>query len=104
MASNRFHLNQNKKPVIIGYFGIPGRDQPIKYLLELFKVPYEFKVHNSEEWFGKEKNSIDLNFPNLPYLIDGNIRLTETINISNYIISKYGKGDIAGRGDDKYLV
>jgi glutathione S-transferase len=33
--------------------------------------------------------TIDLKFPNLPYLIDGDVKVTESLAILKYIAKKY---------------
>jgi len=43
-----------------------------------------------------------LDFPNLPYLIDGNVKLTESLNILVYVAHKSGKLDLLGKDDDKF--
>ena len=35
------------------------------------------------------KQTLGLEYPNLPYLIDGNTKLTETVAIMKYIAKKY---------------
>jgi glutathione S-transferase len=37
-----------------------------------------------------------LHFPNIPYLIDGDVKLTETQAISRYIIERSGRIDLLG--------
>ena len=43
---------------------------------------------SKECWFS-EKQSLGLDFPNLPYFIDGDVNLTETRAIMKYIASKW---------------
>ena len=43
---------------------------------------------SKEQWL-QDKNSLGLDFPNLPYLIDGEIKITETIAIQKYLANKY---------------
>ncbi|CAG2102095.1 unnamed protein product [Medioppia subpectinata] len=38
----------------------------------------------------KEKVTIDLNFPNVPYYMDGSIKLTQSIAIMRYLARKHG--------------
>jgi glutathione S-transferase len=38
-----------------------------------------------------------LEFPNLPYLIDGDFKLTESSAIAKYIIHRSGKNELLGR-------
>lgn len=40
------------------------------------------------EWLN-EKHTLGLDFPNLPYLIDDGIKLTETAAIMKYLCSKW---------------
>lgn len=54
---------------------------PIKYLLELVNAPYKEEVYEladgkTDEWFVKKRNNLGLKFPNLPYIIDGDVRMT----------------------------
>ena len=37
-----------------------------------------------------------MDFPNLPYLIDGDVRFTETLAIAKYIVKKSGKTELLG--------
>lgn len=85
-------------PVILGYWDIRGLAQPIRYLLEHAGVEYQEKLYptggppdfNRSEWH-KEKadNQMGLDFPNLPYLIDGDIKLTQSHVILRYLARKH---------------
>ena len=35
-------------------------------------------------------------FPNLPYLVDGNYKMSESLAIVKYIVNKSGKKELAG--------
>lgn len=48
-------------------------------------------------WFGQDKQSIGFDFPNLPYIIDGDFKLTESAAIAKYIIHRSGKTDLLGK-------
>ena len=52
---------------------------------EMGKAP----TYSWEEWL-KDKYSLGLDFPNLPYFIDGDVRITETVAIHKYIAGKWG--------------
>lgn len=43
-----------------------------------------------------------MNFPNLPYLIDGDYNITETAAVQTYIIRKWGKGDLLGKNNQDF--
>jgi glutathione S-transferase len=74
----------------IGYWGVKGATEPIRYLLAYLGVKYtEKNPATPEEWFGKTKQTIGLEFPNLPYLIDGDFKTSETSAIALYISEKH---------------
>lgn len=91
---------------ILGYWDIRGLGQSIRFLLKYLDVDFEDRTYRSEEskeanvkntlWF-KEKNSLGLDFPNLPYFCDtdGN-KITEHLAICSYICDKY-KPELNGR-------
>ena len=64
--------------------------------MEYMKQPYEtveYEVTDGPEfskraWFDV-KFKLGLPYPNLPYLMDGDVKLTETIAIHRYLADKY---------------
>ena len=51
------------------------------------------------DWFAiGDKEKLGLDFPNLPYLINGDFKLTESMAIANYIIRRSGKTELLGKG------
>jgi len=89
--------------VTLGYWKIRGLASPIRYLLEYCNVPYQedFYVQGDgpefsrDDWFSKKFN-LNLDFPNLPYFIDGNLRFTESQAIMRYICNKWNP-DLLGK-------
>lgn len=83
-------------PVILGYWDIRGLAQSIRYLLAYARVPYVDKRYsygsetepNRDEWLAV-KHKLDFDFPNLPYLIDGDIRMTQSQAILRYLGRKH---------------
>ncbi len=69
---------------ILGYWEVRGITANIKYMLKYLNVPYEEKLYkfgpkpdySLEDWL-KEKYSLGLAFPNLPYYIDGDVKMTQ---------------------------
>lgn len=53
-----------------------------------------------ESWF-EEKDKLGLDFPNLPYLIDGDFKLTESEAIMKYICMKYNPKLLGKTQEDK---
>ena len=66
------------------------RGNTIRYMLNYAGVDYEEKTYiaGSGDW-NEQKAALGLDFTNLPYLIDGDLKLTETAAIQQYIASKY---------------
>ena len=81
----------------LGYWGIKGRAEISRFLLALFKLPYTEKNPASQgEAFTLTRNT-GFDFPNLPYLTDGDIKITESSAIPIYIAHKAGKKDFFGK-------
>ncbi|XP_034508118.1 glutathione S-transferase Mu 4-like [Ambystoma mexicanum] len=80
----------------LGYWDIRGMAQPIRLLLEYTGTEYEEKRYtcgpapdyNKSGWLS-EKENLGLDFPNLPYLIDGPLKLTQSNAILRYIARKH---------------
>lgn len=88
-------LNLHSKPVL-GYWNIRGLGAPCRYLLHYCGVEFEDKMYaagpgpeySRAAWLD-EKFNLGLELPNLPYLIDDEIKLTETAAIMKYICAKW---------------
>jgi len=86
-----------KNPKIkLGYWKIRGLAHPIRYLLEYIEHPYEDVMYEqgdapsySIECWTSVKNELGLAFPNMPYMVDGETKLTDTIAIMVYLCHKY---------------
>ena len=86
----------DKIPITLGYWKIRGLAEPIRMLLEYLGVPYKDELYEcgpapefTRESWTKVKYNLDLEFPNLPYLIDGSLKFTESVAIIRYICNKY---------------
>lgn len=83
--------------MILGYWPIRGLAQPIRLLLEYLAADYQERHYvtgpapgfDKSDWLG-ERDRLGLDFPNLPYLIDEDLRLTESTAILRYLDDKYG--------------
>ncbi|CAN7938585.1 unnamed protein product [Ixodes hexagonus] len=89
---------------VLAYWDIRGLAQYLRYLLEYAKVEYEDKRYS----FGAEPNwtreawlvdrpKLGLDFPNLPYYVDGDVKLTQSLAILKYLGRKHG---LAPRSDE----
>jgi glutathione S-transferase len=84
--------------VKLGYWGIRGLAQVPRLLLSYFGVDFEDYLYTDRDvWFSEDKVNLGLNFPNLPYLIDGEYSITETAAILRYIIEKWGNKELLGK-------
>lgn len=60
-----------------------------RLLLTYTKTNWRNKIYSDRDsWFNKDKKDLGLTFANLPYLIDGKLKLTESLAINRYIINK----------------
>lgn len=83
-------------PIVFAYWKIRGLAQPIRLLLNYVDADFEDKMYecgdapdyNKDSWLN-EKFNLGLDFPNLPYLIDGDIKITQTNAILSHLARKY---------------
>jgi len=90
------------KPVLC-YWDIRGLAQPIRLLLAYTETDYEDKLLSCGPAPGFDKScwydnkfSFGLDFPNLPYYIDGDIKVTQSNAILRYIARKH---DMLGKDE-----
>ncbi|VDL65089.1 unnamed protein product [Hymenolepis diminuta] len=84
---------------ILAYWDIRGLAESIRLLLRYLGVDFEEKLYHfgpapdfdGKEWFD-EKFKLGLDFPNLPYYIDGDFKLTQSSAILEYIADKHDMG------------
>ncbi|XP_012887296.1 PREDICTED: glutathione S-transferase Mu 2-like [Dipodomys ordii] len=83
-------------PMTLGYWDIRGLAHAIRLLLEYTDTSYEEKKYSMgdapdydrSQWLS-EKFKLGLDFPNLPYLIDGAHKITQSNAILRYIARKH---------------
>ena len=88
--------------VEIGYLDFRGgsRGNPTRYIANYCGVNYVEKSYTGgTDQFAKVKGSI-MEFGNLPYIIDGDVKLSETMGIMGYIAGKW-KPEVCGRTPQK---
>src|SRR5437016_4434764 len=106
MSQSKTDQNQ----IVLGYWAIRGLAEPIRLVLRYSKTPYTEKMYqlgegpeyNREDWLQeKEKLGLGklifpiflfhfsfiyiLDFPNLPYLFDGDLKITQSKAILYYL-------------------
>jgi len=83
---------KSQPPLKLGYWAIRGLAQPIRLLLTYLNVPFtetRYDGKNRDNWL-KEKHTLGLQFPNLPWLVDGETKITQSHAILNYVTRSYG--------------
>jgi len=86
---------------VLGYWKIRGLAQPIRLLLGYVGAEFEEKIYEQGEgpefsrdsWLN-EKNDLGLDFPNVPYWIDGDVKLTQSNAIMRHLARKH---DLMGK-------
>eukprot|EP00922_Rhytidocystis_sp_ex-Travisia-forbesii_P050954 GHVS01075681.1.p2 GENE.GHVS01075681.1~~GHVS01075681.1.p2 ORF type:complete len:234 (+),score=37.88 GHVS01075681.1:220-921(+) len=100
---------EGDKMLEVGYWKIRGLAQPIRFLLEYCKLPwrdttYELQPMDGGQWDRREWNDVKfqlgLDFPNLPWFVDGSLKLTESTAILRHIARKY-KPELLGTNIDE---
>ncbi|XP_061700774.1 glutathione S-transferase Mu 3-like [Syngnathoides biaculeatus] len=89
----------------LAYWDIRGLAQPIRLLLEYTETPYEEKFFSCGEapdydkscWFDV-KPHLGMDFPNLPYLEDGDRKIVQSNAIMRYIARKH---NLCGQSEDE---
>ena len=80
---------------IFGYWNIrcADRGNANRFILAYAGVDYEEKrydwFNNRTEWSEQDKNNLPLDYPNLPYIIDGDCNITESAAVTMYICDKW---------------
>lgn len=74
---------------MLGYWGIRGLGQVPRLLLTYTKANWKNKIYaDRDNWFNKDKKDMGFAFPNLPYLLEGHLKITESMAINRYIINR----------------
>lgn len=81
---------------MLGYWTIRGLAAQIRYMFYYLGVDFEDKqytvgaapTYDKSGWLA-DKHTMGFDFPNLPYLVDGDVKITETVAIMQYLAKKY---------------
>ncbi|CAG2105208.1 unnamed protein product [Medioppia subpectinata] len=82
----------------LGYYNIRGAAQPIRLLLKYKDVNFTDKYYGKfggdldlyrGNWL-KEKFTLGFDFPNIPYYMDGSIKITQSLAIMRYLARIHG--------------
>ncbi|XP_064399855.1 glutathione S-transferase Mu 2-like [Halichondria panicea] len=81
----------DSKCMTLGYWNIRGLGQSIRLMLKYTGTEFnnvQYDERNGGSWFD-DKEKLGLDFPNLPYLIDGDVKITQSFAILRYIGRKH---------------
>ena len=81
----------------LGYWNIKGRGEIIRILLAYFNLEYKEFNPTSREEAQAAFAKYHFAFPNLPYLVDGDVHITESSAIPVYLAHKAGRADFFGK-------
>jgi len=83
----------SSKPTL-EYWGLRGFGQPIRMLLHYLDIDFEDKRYGTDSFdkWTAEKFTLGFDFPNLPYWIEGDTKITESKAILKYIAREKGNG------------
>mmetsp|Transcript_72175 Transcript_72175/g.83848 ORF Transcript_72175/g.83848 Transcript_72175/m.83848 type:complete len:221 (+) Transcript_72175:20-682(+) len=84
----------------LGYWAIQGLAQPTRFLLAYHKVDFEDKGYSDpKEWFAGDKINLKMDLPNVPYIKDGDLIITESSATLHYAAIKTGNKDLLGKNE-----
>ena len=81
--------NSDTMSITIAYWNVRGKCFVPRCLLHMTGRTIDYKNYQSPEQWAADKFSLGLDAPNLPYLINKDVKLTQTAAICNYICHKY---------------
>ena len=81
---------------LVGYWDCRGKGAQVLYILAYCGVDYDHKVYKrgpppefSKSAWQSHRDELAMDFPNLPYLIDGDVKLSESKSLMKYVAKKY---------------
>jgi len=91
----------------LGYWAIRGLGSPLRYLLHYTNTEFEDKQFEvgpdpatAKDCWWKVKPTLGMDFPNLPYYIDGELKISESRAIANHLARKH---KLAGDCEEDFI-
>jgi len=82
-------MTAGEKPVL-GYWDLRGLCEPIRLLLAYTGTDYEERNFKDRSEWESVKPTLGLDWPNLPYFIDGEVKLSQSTAILRHIARQHG--------------
>ncbi|KAI1290000.1 Glutathione S-transferase [Halotydeus destructor] len=85
---------------LLGYWVNRGLCEPIRLVLHQAGVDFEdrrYAFDAMDDWHERDKPALDLDFPDLPYYVDGEVKLTQSTAILRHVARQHG---LAGKPQD----
>jgi glutathione S-transferase len=100
-------MASSNQEVILGYYPVRGLAGIVRSLLAYCDIPFTNKNYtfpDNGEW-AHDKQNLGFDYPNVPYLIDGDKKVTESVSILYYIANRAGKLELVGNNvsDEKFI-
>ena len=81
-----------------GYWPIRYQGDVIRWLMNYLELEYaEYNPKSQEDWYVYKKDAIGLSFTSLPYLIDGDIKMTDYRAIPYYVVQVGQRPEMLGK-------
>mmetsp|Transcript_5358 Transcript_5358/g.5902 ORF Transcript_5358/g.5902 Transcript_5358/m.5902 type:complete len:225 (+) Transcript_5358:105-779(+) len=100
----------SSKPTI-GYWNIRGLAAPLRMAMHYTGTDFEDKTYQcgpapdfDRSAWNNEKHNLGLTYPNLPYYIEGDFKLTQSMPILTYICEKFGQGLLGDNPEERSLI
>lgn len=92
------YLLMPKTTTTIGYYPIRGKAQVCRLLCEFLNVDYADRLFSIPEWEKEKKEKLKkVPVKELPYLQEGNFRITGSVPMCLYIIDRFSNGELLGK-------
>lgn len=92
------HPVNNEPAITIGYYKLRGKAQVPRLLCEYLQIEYKDELFTLAEWdrFKRTKTK-NWDFPDVPFLKEGDFVVTEPTPICTYLINRFGSPDLLGK-------
>ena len=77
LIASLYNIKMADQKLILGYWGVTGLGQALRYILAYSEADWKDEVYaDRDKWFLTDKAGLGIPLANLPYLIDGDFKLS----------------------------